>query len=312
VDGIIIVVVAGSLLGAVLLRRRSHDDVHSVEVYHRQIHTLEVINEHPAALAAPGGDTAEVNEGAPTVSHPQKHSYPEPTVRITNAAEPNIGGPVSTDVPPIAPFEVVERVGAITFDDGLVHKSVDEDVLGADPAIGSMNRRPRRLLAPALAVAAVLALVAVLIIFGAHGSTPHHHRGAQGAHAAGVPKGAPTTSVPKATTTTTAPLPIVSAPQMTSPSEATYEVGVSNFTLVLSATTSSCWVSVSGPSGSNIFTGVLAPGQSQTETATGLMSVEIGAPANFAAAINGTAVTLPGSFQTPLTLHFTPGASVPA
>ena len=123
-------------LGRRPLRRRSHDDVHSVEVYHRSIHTLEVINEHPAALAAPGGDTAEVNEGAPTVSHPQKHSYPEPTVRI----EPMQPSPTSADryrpdVPPIAPFELVERVGAITFDDGLVHKSVDADVSGADPAI---------------------------------------------------------------------------------------------------------------------------------------------------------------------------------
>ncbi len=309
-DGIIIVVVAGSLLGAILLRRRSHNDVHSVEVYHRQIHTLEVINEHPVAAGAPEAPADEVSEGVTTAAHPHKHSYPEPTVRITNATEPSIGGPVTTDVPPIAPFEVVERIGAITFDDALAHKSVDEGGPGDDPAIGAMNHRPRRLLAPGLAVVAVLAFVAILLILGAHSSTPQHHRGA---HASiGAPKGATTTAPPKTTTTTTAPLPIVSAPQATTPSDASYEVGVSHYTLVLSATTSPCWVSVLGPAGANIFTGVITPGQNQTEAATGLVSVEVGAPGNFAATINGAPVTLPGSYQSPLTLHFTPAASVPA
>jgi len=54
---------------------------------------------------------------------------------------------------------------------------------------------------------------------------------------------------------------------------------------------------------------VLAAGQQQTIPATGLVSVEIGAPSSFTATVNGSPVTLPSGYQTPLTLHFTPPAS---
>ena len=83
----------------------------------------------------------------------------------------------------------------------------------------------------------------------------------------------------------------------------------SNFTLVLSATSSECWISVTGPTGASVFSGVLAAGQQQTIPATGLVSVEIGAPSSFTATVNGAPVTLPSGYQTPLTLHFTPPAS---
>jgi Domain of unknown function (DUF4115) len=288
-DVIIIVVVVSSLVGVVLLRRRSHDDVHTIEGYHRVAHTLEVINEHPQGAEK----TAE--SAAPT-----KHAYPESAVRLTDAATVRLTHPAPTDVPPIAPPEVTERVGAITFDDALAPAKGETALKPDDPAIGFMNHRPRRLLAPGLAVVGVLALVSVLLIYGAHSTAPPRH------HRAVV---STTSTAPRPTTTTTAPLPVVSPPQVTSSTDATYAVGKSTFTLVLSATSSDCWISVTGPAGANVFTGVLNAGQQQTVPATGLVSVEIGAPGAFAATVNGAAVTLPTTYQTPLTLHFTPPAS---
>ena len=287
VDGIIIVVVVASLLGAVLLRRRSHDDVHTIEGYHRVAHTLEVINEHPY-----GSQKTDAPVEVP------KHAYPESTVRLTDSATVRLTSAPPTAVPPVAPPETVERVGAITFDDALAPVPGEPAPDRSDPAIGFMNHRPRRLLAPGLAVLAVLVLVVVLLVFGSHRAAPRHHAAAT-----------TTTTTHATTTTTTAPPPAVSAPQVTSASDATYAVASSNFTLVLSATSSECWISVTGPTGASVFSGVLAAGQQQTIPATGLVSVEIGAPSSFTATVNGAPVTLPSGYQTPLTLHFTPPAS---
>ena len=290
VDGIIIVVVVASLLGAVLLRRRSHDDVHTIEGYHRVAHTLEVINEHPY-----GSRKTDAPVEVP------KHAYPESTVRLTDSATVRLTSPPPTAVPPVAPPETVERVGAITFDDTLAPVPGEPAPERSDPAIGSMNHRPRRLLAPGLAVLAVLVLVVILLVFGSHRAAPRRHTAATTSRT--------TTPHATTTTTTTAPSPAVSAPQVTSASDATYAVASSNFTLVLSATSSECWISVTGPTGASVFSGVLASGQQQTIPATGLVSVEIGAPSSFTATVNGAPVTLPSGYQTPLTLHFTPPAS---
>lgn len=288
VDGIIVVVVVASLVGALFLRRRSHDDVHTIEGYHRVAHTLEVINEHPLGSQ---------KTGAPVEA--PKHAYPESTVRLTDSATVRLTSSPPTAVPPVAPPEAVERVGAITFDDALAPVPGEPAPERQDRAIGFMNHRPRRLLAPGLAVVAVLGLVVVLLVFGSHRATPRHHAAATTSR----------TTTPHPSTTTTAPPPAVSAPQVTSPSDATYAVASSHFTLVVSATSSECWISVTGPTGASVFSGVLAAGQQQTIPATGLVSVEIGAPSSFTATVNGSPVTLPSGYQTPLTLHFTPPAS---
>ena len=41
--GVIVAVVVVAVVAAALLLRRSQDDAHSVEHYHRQLHTLEEI-----------------------------------------------------------------------------------------------------------------------------------------------------------------------------------------------------------------------------------------------------------------------------
>ena len=47
IGGLIAVVVVLGVLAAVLMARRTHDDEHSVEHYHRQLHTLEEIRGQP-------------------------------------------------------------------------------------------------------------------------------------------------------------------------------------------------------------------------------------------------------------------------
>ena len=56
IGGIVGVVVVIGVAAAVMLRRRSHDDVHSVEGYHRQLHTLEEIRTHPSAASRENGN----------------------------------------------------------------------------------------------------------------------------------------------------------------------------------------------------------------------------------------------------------------
>jgi hypothetical protein len=52
-----VVVVAVAVSVAALLMRRSQDDVHSVEHYHRQLHTLEEIRSHPSGDDVPRAAT---------------------------------------------------------------------------------------------------------------------------------------------------------------------------------------------------------------------------------------------------------------
>ena len=67
---------------------------------------------------------------------------------------------------------------------------------------------------------------------------------------------------------------------------------------------------VTTTSGTSLFTGTLFTGQSHTVTATGPLTVVAGAPAAFAATVNGAAVSLPFGYQSPFTLTFmTPGST---
>jgi hypothetical protein len=52
IGGIAAAVVVIALTVTLLTRRVAHDDVHSVEGYHRSIHTLETIKAHPVAYLA--------------------------------------------------------------------------------------------------------------------------------------------------------------------------------------------------------------------------------------------------------------------
>jgi uncharacterized protein DUF4115 len=307
-------VLIGALIGVVLIvavvvaavvRGRSHDDVHSVEHYHRQLHTLEEIQTHPSAGRQNGNGNGD-GDGDEDAAYPARafRVSGSSTVRLTE------GYPV---VPPVPPPPVPNPGRPITFDD---EDGTDEAEEGADRAPGTfmrggedramhgINHRPRRLAGPAAAVAAVLILIAVLIVTGLHTSSPPHHGRASGT--ATTTRTHPRTADrhPGTTTTTTAP-PGVSAPQGATAHAATYQVSASSYSLALAANSGECWVEATDTTtGAVLFTATLFSGQSHTIAATGPVTVIAGAPGAFAATVNGAAVTLPPGNQAPFTLHF--------
>jgi hypothetical protein len=185
-----------------------------------------------------------------------------------------------------------------------------------DPAMHSINQRPRRLGGPLAAIAAVVILVVILVAAGLHSNTPSHRGGNStsttvthshsGTHAG---SGAPHTT--HTTTTTAPPAPSVSAPANTSPYTATYQVADASYSLELGAKTGECWVLATDTStGKVLFTGTLSSGQTQTIAAAGPVTVVAGAPVAFSAAVNGAPVTLPTGALAPFTLTFkTPGGT---
>jgi hypothetical protein len=294
VVGILLVVVVAALAAAIFSRRRSHDDEHSVEGYHRQLHTLEAIGVHVVD---------------PDHEHPSGESaqpvFPESAVRVAGTPIVRVTEPKPLFVPPVAPPPVPDPNAPVKFDDAAssTFPLAPGSERRKDRAMSAMNRRPRRLAAPALAVAAVTLLIVVLLVTGSHKVPPVHHQATSTSEHSGTRKRA---HVHESTTTTTAP-PIVSLPTATSTHAATYRVGSSAFTLVLGATSGPCWVdAVNTDTNATLFTAVLTPGEQHSIAATGPVTLEVGAPTSFAGTVDGTAFVLPYGFQTPFTLQFLP------
>jgi hypothetical protein len=312
------VVVVG-VIAAAVFRRRSQDDVHSVEHYHRQLHTLEEMRTHP-------GVTHEDDDG--------DASYPASAFRVSSSTV-RLTEPGTTVVPPVPPPPVPNPDTPVRFDDGSVELDREASANGDsapaqpsfmsgvdDPIMHSISHRPRRLGGPLAAVGVVVVLVIILIVTGLHSNTPTHHGGHgtdttvttahagthtgthSGTHSGGTTHGRGATHHP--TTTTTAP-PAVSAPANASANTATYQVADASYSIVLAAHSGECWVQATQTStGKVLYAGTLLSGQSQTVPASGSVSVVAGAPGAFTATVNGAAVVLPPGAQAPFTLTFQP------
>jgi Domain of unknown function (DUF4115) len=308
IGGLIVVVVVLGVIAAVLLTRRSHDDVHSVEHYHRQLHTLEEIRGHPVggnANGSIGGDKAEADKAGGEV-------FPASAFRVSGSSTVRLTQSDKPVVPPVPPPPVANASKPLTFDDASPDPVPATFMTGSeDRVIGSINHRPRRLGGPAAAVGAVLVLVLVLILTGLHSNDKHHAKSASAAttattHPATKQHHHETTTT---TTSTTVP-PSVSAPSAATAHTATYTVSAATYSLSVAATTAECWVEVTNPAtGAVLFTTTLQSGQSHTIAATGPVTVIAGAPEAFAATVNGAAVTLPPGNQAPFTLKLLTGPS---
>jgi hypothetical protein len=323
---IVAAVLVAVVVVALLSRRVSHDDVHSVEGYHRSLHTLETINTHPG-VAATAVDSA----------HGAKPAYPESAVRLAGTSTVRVTDAPSAAVPPVPLPPLLLPPGAdperpVPFDDATPVAAPPAlpalpEIGHRDKAMSSINHRPRRLAAPAMALAAVAVLIVVLLVTGSHSVTPrHHHHAATTGHtpstsgrhrkkAVTPPTATPTpTSTPDSTPVTVPPT--VSPPQASTASAATYQVAHADFTLSLSATSGACWIDVTNStSGAPLFVGTLGPGQQHAFTATSPVTVVIGAPTSLATTVDGAPVQLPPGFSTPFTMSFAAApaaASVPA
>jgi len=292
VGGIVGVVVIVGVIAAVIVSRRSHDDVHSVEHYHRQLHTLEEMRTH----MSPAGPENGNGEAA----------YPASAFRVSGSTTVRLTEPDRPAVPPAPPPPVANPAEPVTFDDSGPEPVPASFMTGGEERVmHAINHRPRRLGGPAAAVGAVAVLIIVLIVTGLHSNSPTHHPKSSGTvtttahthhHAAG--------RHPTTTTSTTAP-PTVSAPASPTAHTATYHVADASFSLSLAATTGECWVEATDTAtGTVLFTGTLFAGQSHAISATGPVTVIAGAPAAFSATVDGSAVTLPLGYQAPFTLSF--------
>ncbi len=335
-----IVVIVGGTIG-VLLARQSQDDVHSVEHYHRQLHTLEEMRAHPTHPEGDGeasypAPAFRVGSGSPTVrlTDPNKSLVPpvppppvpaEPVrfddedgglVETEDYAESgeSVGAGAETGNGPAAvgaaaaatAAAAAEGVGGAGHTTNLPLRPMSPK--GKERAMHSINHRPRRLGAPLAAIGAVIVLVGVLIITGLH-TTPPSHRG-KSAQTANTTTTAPAHRTHhRAATTTTTAAPVVSAPAAATNHNATYQVADASYSLALSATNGECWVQATNGTGAVLFSGTLFSGQSHTVPVTGPVTVIAGAPNAFAATVNGSPVQLPLGFQAPFTLKFvSPGS----
>jgi hypothetical protein len=310
-------VVVGGVIAAAVYRNRSRDDVHSVEHYHRRLHTLEELRTHPLAGSEENAENGEIDAAYPASAFRVSHSS---TVRLTDSGH--------TIVPPAPPPPVKNPGEPVLFvDSHVTHDTPDETSTSTfmsgvdDKALHSIDHRPKRI-GVLVAFAAVIVFIVILIVAGMHSNSPAPKKHATSGTATTVTtgpahtqphSGAAGTNGHKSHTspsTTTTVAPVVSAPAPTSPNAANYQLGVANYSLVLSATSGDCWVSATNTStGDVLFTGVLTAGGSHTVAATGPVTVVAGAPGAFAATVNGVAVQLPFGFQAPFTLNFeTPGA----
>ena len=303
IGGLVAVVVVLGVVAAVLMARRTHDDEHSVEHYHRQLHTLEEIRAHPTAESGNGRDS---DMGA----------FPASAFRVSGSSTVRLTESGQSPVPPVPPPPVPNPSEPLSFDDASLEPVPATFMTGnEDRVIHSINHRPRRLGGPAAAVAAVLVLVVVLILTGLHSDDAKHHGKAPGGAAS-----TPTTTHPATTrhhratatttTTTTAPPPVSAASAATAHA-ATYTVAEAAYSLTVGATSGECWVEVSNTAtGGVLFTTTLLSGQSHAIAASGPVTVIAGAPGVFTATVNGAPVTLPPGNQAPFTLHFqTAGSS---
>ena len=268
-----------------------------------------------------------------------QEAYPASAFRVSGTRTVRLTDSETPIVPPAPPTAVPNPAEPVTFDD--TGAPSGPNGAGEDPpevpstsfmrgdgdkALHSIDHRPRRLGAPLAAIGAVTVLVIVLIVTGLHtDSKPPRH--GSSSTATSVPVHASTTApshrgtsgngrtTRQATTTTTAPPP-VSAPTVASAHAATYDVTAAAYSLSLAASSGECWVEAENPATRTVlFTGTLLAGQSHIVAASGPVVVIAGAPAAFAATVNGAPVTLPPGYQAPFTLTFqTPlagGATTP-
>ena len=162
----------------------------------------------------------------------------------------------------------------------------------ARPGRGIPNASRRSLL---IAAMAAVTIVAVAVAIAASHGRP--------GKSAGATTTRPHATVPSTTTTspastTTAPL-VVASPG----SHSDFRVSKPSYTLVVHTANAACWVDVRSPTGTDLFTGTLAAGQSQSVTA-GAMTVRLGNPAAASITIDGLAVPIDLATGSPVTLHF--------
>jgi hypothetical protein len=292
----VVAVAIGALVVAALMRPGG-DDASSVRSYHSALGTLEHLSHPERRVRRPA------SRGGPGVSDPP-------------------GDPLRASAPSAEAQENDESLdpaGPLVFDDARPRDRYRPPPPGPGPAkarraqriaLDSMNHRQRRgggwvLVAVALVVFAALAYV------GSRRSPSPSHVGASATtHARSATS---TTLHPsqaghrparsRTSTTTTTPSQIVASTSSSTGTTATYPVGTATFTLEIVAS-GPCWVDVTtAATGATLWTGTLQAGGTQSVSATGATTVELGAT-GAALSVDGTPVVFPTTMHTPFVATF--------
>ncbi len=323
---LIAVVVVAVVASLVFLRLRPRGgDLDSVRSYHSALGTLEHLserNERPPVkvIGAPAGrHGAPVGPAAGSLG---PGAQPVPPVPVRGNDEfPDPGAPLVFD-----DARPADRPPTRPAPDEPLPQRVDR---AHRHALESMNHRPRRMTAVVL-VAVVLVLVAGLAYAGSKRTRSTRHPSA-----ASAPSGStrPTPTSPssaasdtthrrgsttagrkepakKGPTTTTAP-PTSIVASSTFGASATFPVTTDAYRLSLVAS-EPCWVLArSATSGATLWTGTVAAGGHQVIPATGVVTLEVGAPVA-SLEVDQVPVVLPTPFHTPFVATFEPAGAAAA
>jgi uncharacterized membrane protein len=319
---VVVVVVLAVVVGLVVVggnRRRGTSEVHSVDHYRRTLHTLSDIHARPTPTVRVLGRDAETTPPPPAVAPPPPSSPGSSRTRPGGAHQSGLrrgnGGataPVGQPRPSGRPLVFGDETDAPSG--GSSDRS-----RGRARAMSAMNHRPHRLAAPVAVIVVVVVVLALVVYLGGRHHTKPTSSGsasrattttrAAAAHGHGSThthtKGGGTTTAPTTTTTTAPP---TFSPIQASATTASYVVPAQHYTLVVTATSGACWVQTTTVAGTSPYGETLQPGASHTITATGVMTVELGAP-TAGVTINGIPVVFPIGYQTPFYMTVTPAAA---
>jgi cytoskeletal protein RodZ len=149
---------------------------------------------------------------------------------------------------------------------------------------------------------ALLAVVLVLVVAGVgaflvvrlhHGTRP-------------TKQAARSLSHPTAPTTPATTLPSRYAAVSATSSSATYAPGTAAYSLLVGATTSDCWMSVTSSTGTTVVAQTFTPGATASVSLTGRATIVIGAPAAAELEIGGIPLVLPSGATSPFTITLLP------
>lgn len=176
----------------------------------------------------------------------------------------------------------------------------------AQRSLEAMNRGPRHVGAPLLALVILVAVIGAIVYVGVRS---HHAPSADSRTTDST--GNPTTHHHKSsgsTTTTTTTLPSRYTAVNTTTSSATYAPATTSYTLSVGATTGRCWMSVTEANGTTLMAQTLTSGSTRSFTISGKATILIGAPSVARLKIDDVPAQLPDGALAPYTVTLVPAS----
>ncbi len=309
-----VLIVVGAVV-VLVLRRPRGSDLTSVRKYHSALGTIEHLAERTS----------------PTVG--RVVTPPGGGVGGGGRSEGGDGGRTRSSVPPVpvrGSGEFPDPQTPIVFDDSEPPDTYRSEqpthsapIHRADRAqrhaLEAMNHRPRRATA-VMVVVILVALIGALAVLGSRHPKPGHatttssvsvtsSSTASTSHGTGHGK----KHGHKTTTTTPPTVPSQIVALSSTPLTAVYPAGPGPYVVTVSAS-APCWVlATATATGSTLWTGTIEAGGSQVIHASGVITVELGAPSG-SLTLNNVPVAFPTPAHTPFVATFQPttsGSSVP-